>query len=104
MENESRLTVADLAAVPLQLSHFRVLLSIGFGIIFVRDFRPIPGLKVLPQLSEKVVPDLFPSRIIERRIANRYMDAGLECLVDVADTIRREEEDTLKVFHGSEKD
>lgn len=69
------LTVSDLTAIPFQGIDFVVLGYEISGVIVVCDLRPRVRLKVILKLFEEIVPDLLAGGSIERRVADRKMNA-----------------------------
>jgi hypothetical protein len=57
----------------------------------------------LLQLLEVHLEDLECLLLVERRVVQADVDAGLECLVQGPDPVGREEQDAAVVFEDAEK-
>lgn len=95
----TEVTVADLPPVPGYLAHLRVLQNVLFC--------PLGGL-YLPsplfiQLVEETLPYLLAVVQAEPIVSENDVDAGYEGIVELSDSICREEENSLVVLDGSQK-
>ncbi len=104
--------VADLAAVPAARGA-GVLLEVLAGEVddlgLVDQKGRLAGHLValaldLAQLGDVEAEDVARLRLVEGRVVERHVDAGLEGLVDGADAVRRQEEQAVVVLEDAQED
>ena len=94
---EGRHIISNFTAVQLQLFDIVILLDILFRFVFISDFRSAI-LMVLLEFAEQGFPYLFPSLVVERIVANRYMNARHKRFVKMSDAIGGQKEDASEIF------
>jgi len=92
-----RHTISNFTAVQLQLFDIVILLDILFRFVFISDFRSAI-LMVLLEFAEQGFPYLFPSLVVERIVANRYMNARHKRFVKMSHAIGGQKEDASEIF------
>jgi hypothetical protein len=95
-------TVSDLSPIPLEAFDGFIFAYVLFGVVFVVDPRSsIP--MVFFELSEKGLPDLFSSLIVQWIVADGHMYSRHESFVEVSNSICSEEYNSLKIVERTEE-
>jgi hypothetical protein len=93
-----KLTISNLSPVPLQRPHL-----LGLNVVSRRLHDAHSRLPLVLQLLEEDVPKLVPLLILEVGIVDLYVNTRHEGLVERADSVGRDEQDSLVVFQSAEE-
>jgi hypothetical protein len=90
--------VSDLSAIPLGALHLLVLQDVTLGSCSQADIRTNPLETV-----DEVLPDVLGGIFRQLRIVKRDVDARLECLVEISNTVGGEEQNSFVIFKNTKK-